>query len=213
MLKRAQVVFRKRSRKSLATFGSVKLDNRAAGELERADVECVGLAVLGEPRSDDPVAASAIIGGIVVDAFERSPQRAHHGHHVLAHPMHNGLGKTSADERGRRHRHLRPVGEPHRLEPHHVVHDALAGSGQCRQRGSDRQFGQSRSRQAEGAGASSGVASGADGTVEISAGRGRGNGTTAAAAKSQGTNAQRGAKRVRAGRNFTVAVSARIATL
>src|SRR5216684_2842382 len=31
----------------------------------------------------------------------------------------------------------------------------------------------SRSRQAEGAGASSGVASGADGTVEISAGRGR----------------------------------------
>jgi len=52
----------------------------------------------------------------------------------------------------------------------------------------------SRSRQAEGAGASSGVASGADGTVEISAGRGRGNGTTAAAAKSQGTQRAKGCK-------------------
>jgi len=41
----------------------------------------------------------------------------------------------------------------------------------------------SRSRQAEGGGASSGVASFADGTGEISGGRGRGNGMTCAAAK------------------------------
>src|SRR6516164_371597 len=46
-----------------------QLDDCAVGELERADVERVGLAVLGEPRSDDPVAAAAklqrtIAGGV-----------------------------------------------------------------------------------------------------------------------------------------------------
>src|SRR6516165_7302882 len=71
----------------------------------------------------------------------------------------------------------------------------------------------SRSRQAEGAGASSGVASCADGTGEFSTGRGRGNGTTAATAKSQGPKAQRAAWTMSARRDFTVAISARIATL
>src|SRR5262249_41599531 len=60
----------------------------------------------------------------------------------------------------------------------------------------------SRSRQAEGGGASSGVASFADGTGEISGGRGRGNGMTCAAAKA-GAKAQRAARMMSARRGFT----------
>src|SRR5262245_4037899 len=71
----------------------------------------------------------------------------------------------------------------------------------------------SRSRQAEGAGASPGVASCVGMTGETSTGRGRGNGTTREAAKPQGAKAQRAARTMSAWRDFTVAISARIATL
>src|SRR5262249_49594894 len=156
---------------------------------------------------------AAIKGGIVVDAFERSPQRAHRRHHVIAHPMHDGLGKTAADDRGRRHRHL--LLSASRTASSRTTSSTTHSTGRAR-RGRDggtANSAVSRSRQAEGGGASSGVASCADGTGEISGGRGRGNGMTRAAAKSQGAKTQRAARMMSARRGFTVAISARIPTL
>ena len=39
----------------------------AIGELHQTDIERIGLAVLGELRADNPIAAPAIIGGVVVE--------------------------------------------------------------------------------------------------------------------------------------------------
>src|SRR5262249_20165625 len=82
--------------KSFVSRRTGQLDDAAAGELDRAYVERVGFAVLGEFRTDDAVAAAAIIGCVVVDALERSPESAHRRRQVLAHPLHDGLGETAA---------------------------------------------------------------------------------------------------------------------
>src|SRR5262249_2774605 len=136
-----------------------QLDDCTVGELERADVERVGLAMLGEPRSDDPVAAAAIKGGIVVDAFERSPQRAHRRHHPPPHPITEALAKPAGAERGARHRPLllsasRTASSRTTSSTTHSTGPARAGSD-----GATANSAVSRSRQAEGGGASSGVAS------------------------------------------------------
>src|SRR5919198_6203287 len=118
-----------------------QLHHCASGEFERADVERVRSAVLGKSRADDAIAAAAIISREVIDAPERSAKGAHRGRYVLAYPMHDGLGKTAAQYRRRRHRHLRFVDEPYRLEPYDIVHVAFARPDQRRQRRRNRQFG------------------------------------------------------------------------
>src|SRR5262249_59058513 len=72
-----------------------QLDDATAGELDRAYVERIGFAVLGEFCADDAVAAAAIIGCVVVDALERSPESAHRRPQLLPHPLHDSLGETA----------------------------------------------------------------------------------------------------------------------
>ena len=71
MVKRAQVLLRSPRRRSLPTLRIGQPHQGAVGKLHRADVDRVGLAVLGELCADDPIAAAAIIGGVVVEAPER----------------------------------------------------------------------------------------------------------------------------------------------
>jgi hypothetical protein len=104
----------------------------AADELEGADVERVRSAVLGKPRADDAIAAAAIISREVIDAPESSANGAHGGRYILAYPMRDGLGKTAAEYRRRRHRHPCLIDEPYRLEPYHIAYVAFAGPDQRR---------------------------------------------------------------------------------
>jgi hypothetical protein len=127
--------------KVLGDVGIGQLHHRAVCELERADIDGVGLAMLGKFRADDAIAAAALIRVEVIDALECASEGAHGGRQVLAHPLHDHLGKRAANDRRRRHPHARLVGEPHRLEPHRILHAALAGPGQRRQRGRNGQFG------------------------------------------------------------------------
>ena len=98
-----------------------QLDELAVGELERAHVERIRLAMLGELRADHPVAPAAIVGRVVVDALELRAERTNGRRHVLAHPARDGLRETAAHDGGRRHGDPRLVGENDGLEPHHVL--------------------------------------------------------------------------------------------
>src|SRR3954453_14934418 len=97
----------------------------AVGKLYRSDVDSVCLAVFGELCADDPIAAAAVIGGVVVEAPERRAEVTHRGGQVLPYPLHDGLGKRAANDSGRRQRHPRFVPQEHRFEPHAVFNTAL----------------------------------------------------------------------------------------
>ena len=140
-MKRAQVLLRRPSAKILGDLRVGQPEESAVGKLNRADVERIGLAVLGELCAGDPVAATAVIGGVVIEALERPAESTHGRSHVLAHPLHDGLGKRAADDRGRRQRDPRFVPQPHRFEPHSVGYPAFAASDHRGQRRRDRQFG------------------------------------------------------------------------
>ncbi len=92
-----------------------QLHQLAVGEPERAHVERIALAVLGELGADDPVAPAAIVGRIIVEALERRAERAHRRRHILAHPMHDRLGEAAAQRRRRRHGDAGLVGQAARL--------------------------------------------------------------------------------------------------
>ena len=117
-----------------------EFDELAVGELERAHIERVRFAVLGEFRSDHAIAAAAIIGSVIVDALERRAQRTHGRRHILAHPPRDRLGEFAAHDRGRRHRHAGLVGEHDGFEPDHVLGATASRAGHSRQRRRNRQL-------------------------------------------------------------------------
>ena len=134
--------FRSASRKSLSTSGSVNLHQLAVGEPERAHVEGVALAVLGEPGADDPIAPAAIVGGIVVDAAQRrrradAPPAPGPG----APTARSASAKVQCTIAGGDSVTRVAIRQHHRLEPHRVVDAAFAGPDQRRHRRRNRQIG------------------------------------------------------------------------
>src|SRR6516225_8151664 len=93
-----------------------ELDHRAAPQPDGADVQRIGLAVLGELGSHDPIASAAIIRGVIVDALERAIERARGRHYVIAYPLHDRLGKSATKGRGRRDRDAALVRQYDRFE-------------------------------------------------------------------------------------------------
>jgi hypothetical protein len=65
--------------KVLGDVGIGQLHHRAVCELERADIDGVGLAMLGKFRADDAIAAAALIRVEVIDALECASEGAHGG--------------------------------------------------------------------------------------------------------------------------------------
>ena len=159
-----------------------ELDHCAAGKPDGADVERVGLAMLGQLCSRDPVTAAAIVRGIIVDALERAIERASGRHQVLAHPLHDRLGKSAANDRGRHYRDPVLVWQHHRFEPHQIIRAAFAGPSIAGMDGASASSSVNRRRHSESA-ESAGSADCKEGALMV--GRGRGNGTVCAPARSQ----------------------------
>src|SRR6516225_7588291 len=105
-----------------------ELDHRAAPELDGADVQCVGLAVLGELRSRNPVAPAAIIRGVIVDALERAMEGARGRRYVVAHPLHDCFGKGATKDRGRRDSDAALARQYDSFEPHQIAGPAFPGA-------------------------------------------------------------------------------------
>src|SRR6266702_5233565 len=102
-----------------------QFNDPAVGELQRMDVERIGLAMLAELRADNIVAPAAIVGGIVVDTAQRRAERLHGRGDVIAHPVYDRLGHVAAQHRRRRDRDAAAVPQYDGLKAHHIRDDAF----------------------------------------------------------------------------------------
>ena len=190
----------------------------AVGKLHRSDVDGICLAVLGELCADDPIAAAAIIGGVVVEAPERraeadAPRGPDPPVPIARWPRQTCSERSRAASAPPAFCHAGTPLRAARRPQYRTRRVATTGGADCTTANSA----VSRSRQADGGGGSSGsdasAACAAGGAAPGAwAGRDRGNGTACAATTSASAKAQRAARIMREGRTFTVGISGRIAT-
>ena len=86
----------------LGDGGVGRMHGHAVLELERADVERVGVPVLGDLGAGDAVAAAALVGIEVLDHGEVRSENGGASREIVAHPVHDRLRGLAAQHRGRR---------------------------------------------------------------------------------------------------------------
>jgi hypothetical protein len=100
----------------------------SVGKPERVDIECIGLAVLGEFRTGNPVAAAAIKGGEILDGLEGGAKLKRSGRRLFAHPIDDGLGHGAAKNSCGRDCYPASVRQDDGFELHYIRRLALTWS-------------------------------------------------------------------------------------
>jgi hypothetical protein len=112
-------------------FGDVFIGERqllSIGKLERAHIHRVGQSVLAEFCAFDVVAPAAVVGSRNGDTGQRRRSGTQCGHHVVAHPLHHGLGHRTTQLGRRIHGYAASGARPNGLQVDDVGCPAGAGA-------------------------------------------------------------------------------------
>ena len=101
-------------------------DPHPVGELEGANIERVGTAVLAQGRAAHAVAAAAFVGAEIFDFAQRRAELHGGRRDVVADPLRHRRRHRAAQRRRRRNRDLAPLGQQHALHLHGIRSAALA---------------------------------------------------------------------------------------
>jgi len=108
---------------------------------DRANIKGVRPAMLAQLRSDDVVAAAAMVRCIVVDTAQRCTKRQNGRSDILSHPVHNSLSHAAAKGCRRRERDVAAIRHDNRFKAHRVVHRTLSRAFECLKRRRDGKIG------------------------------------------------------------------------
>ena len=115
-------------------------DQAAVGELEGANVERVGAAVLGELGADDAVAAAALERVEIVEIGDGGAEALRQRRDIAADPLGQRGRHGTAQDRRRLHRNPPLVRQHDRLQPHQILAPAAAGALDVGDAGRNRDF-------------------------------------------------------------------------